>query len=50
MTKDTDRRINMDLDRELLHKAKVQATIEGKTFREWITEAIREKLDRKQEG
>lgn len=47
MTKDTERRLNMDLDRELLYKSKVQATIEGKTLRDWVAEAIQEKLERK---
>ncbi len=46
MTKDTERRLNMDLDRELLKKAKIKAAEEEKTLRDWVTEAIKEKLER----
>ena len=29
---------------ELLHKIKVSAAIQGKTLREWVIEAVRDKL------
>lgn len=37
--------INIRLDSELWKQAKIQAIKEGKTLQEWITEAIKEKLD-----
>lgn len=41
---------NIEIDDDLWRKARATALIEQKLFKDWLAEAIKEKLARKKEG
>ena len=44
------KRVNIDLDAELWRQAKVSAVGSGLSLREWLTQAIKEKLEHERSG
>jgi hypothetical protein len=45
--KETEKRVIVDVDRELVNQSHAQAMLQDKTWKKWVAEAFREKLNGK---